>query len=77
MDLHLKGSTDRLNASIKEGRRISRIKDNVDASIQGLVKYIKKSKQRLLKNASNKNRNIGVNRMNHIILAQKGIRSIE
>ena len=52
-----------LHVSREEGGRgLARIKDCVDASIQGLEEYINKSKRRQVTAANNSNSNIRTNR---------------
>ena len=46
----------------EEGRGFTKIENYVNASVQGLVEYIKKSKERLITTASNSNGNIKSNR---------------
>ena len=61
--LHLRDDIDRLYGSRKKGgRELTSIKDSIDASIQGLKEYIKKSKERLSTTVCNSTDNIRTNK---------------
>ena len=61
--LHPRDDIDRLFVSRKEGGRgLTSIKDCIDASIQGLKDYIKKSKERLITVATSSIDNIRANK---------------
>ena len=49
---------DKLYASRKEGRGLTRTDDCVDATIQGLEEYTKESKERMITAANNSKGNI-------------------
>ena len=61
--LHPRDDKNRLYVSRKEGGRcLANIEDCVEATIQGLEEYTKKSKDRLLMAANNSRCNIWTNR---------------
>ena len=62
--LHPKDNIDRKYVLRKEGGRgLGRIEESIDASIQRLEDYIKKSKKRLIIATRNRTDNIKINRM--------------
>ena len=70
--LHPRDDMNRLYMSRKEGRRgLASIEDCVGASQQGLKKYTKKSKERLITAACNSNGNIKINRKSTKTIKQK------
>ena len=61
--LHPRDYIDRLYDSSKEGgRELTSTEDYINASIQGLEEYIKKSKERLIRLVGNSTDNIRTNR---------------
>ena len=61
--LHPRNNVDRLYGSRKEGRRrLTSIKDSIDASIQRFKNYIKKCRGRLITMTRNNTDNTNINR---------------